>query len=183
MTVLAYIAFGYLVMRILVALTNVLGSSKLPRLKEALQDEPKISILVPARNEEKNIPRLIEGIRAQNYKKIELLIYDDLSTDNTAKHIQDFEKKDHRIQLLKGQQLPEGWTGKNHACYQLGNSATGEIFVFLDADVKVGNNLFSQVVSYMKKNTKGQFAVYFSKTRHPFFWRMDNRSSDELDPT
>jgi len=95
---------------------------------------PRVSVLVPARNEESNLPRLIRSFRAQNHPDAELILYDDLSEDNTWEVIQQFSSS--RIKGVEGEQLPPGWVGKVNGCYQLSIQASGEVFLFLDADTE-----------------------------------------------
>ena len=103
-----------------------------------LEDEvqtPKVSILVPARNEEAHMGRLIESVLGQTYSKFELIIYNDASEDNTQAIINSFA--DPRLVALQGGSLPNGWIGKVHALYQATRKATGELYLFLDADVEL----------------------------------------------
>jgi len=102
--------------------------------KESVSALPSISVLVPARNEEGNLPRLVRSFQAQNHPDAELIVYDDLSEDATWTIIQQFQS--NRISGIKGSELPQGWVGKVHACYQLSLSATGRVFLFLDADTE-----------------------------------------------
>lgn len=60
----------------------------------------------------------------------EILIYNDESTDQTFQVVQDFQKKDSRINLIQGSSLPKGWLGKNHACDELSKRAQGTTFFF-----------------------------------------------------
>jgi glycosyltransferase involved in cell wall biosynthesis len=133
----------------MVAIVNVVFPSKLPRSKFRFQFNQKISILVPARNEEQNLPRLLDSILSQDYENFEVLIYDDQSTDKTPEIVQEYSQNDGRIKLIHGIPLPEGWMGKNHACHRLGQEANGDFFFFMDADVHVGNGIFQQVADYM----------------------------------
>jgi len=95
---------------------------------------PSISILVPARNEEVNLVRLIPSILNQSYSSFELVVYDDRSSDNTKSVVESFT--DDRIKLINGAPLPNGWFGKNHALYQCAVSAENDLLLFLDADME-----------------------------------------------
>jgi glycosyltransferase involved in cell wall biosynthesis len=95
---------------------------------------PRVSVLVPARNEESNLPRLIRSFRAQNHPDAELILYDDQSEDSTWEIIQHYSST--RIKGMKGGPLPDGWVGKVNGCYQLSLQASGEVFLFLDADTE-----------------------------------------------
>ncbi len=97
---------------------------------------PFVSVLVPARNEERNILNLLNSISNQNYPNYELIILNDNSTDNTAKIVSEFIANNSHIniQLIIGRELPSGWIGKNWACFQLSESANGDILIYTDAD-------------------------------------------------
>jgi len=95
---------------------------------------PLISILVPARNEERNIEACVRSLLAVNYPKFELIVLDDNSTDRTYEILCKLREQDHRLQVLAGTALPEGWYGKPHACWQLAQAATGDFMLLTDAD-------------------------------------------------
>jgi chlorobactene glucosyltransferase len=100
-----------------------------------LPDEPPmISVLIPARNEEANIGTCLESLRDQDYPNYEILVLDDSSTDQTAQIVARFEAEDHRIRLIHGGPLPEGWAGKPYACHSLSQEARGSWLLFADAD-------------------------------------------------
>jgi chlorobactene glucosyltransferase len=95
----------------------------------------RVSILVPARNEERSIAGCVSSLLAQDYPDFELLVLDDGSTDGTAGIVRELMACPFpRHRLLSGAPLPEGWTGKNWACHQLSEAATGEWLLFTDAD-------------------------------------------------
>jgi chlorobactene glucosyltransferase len=95
---------------------------------------PLISVLIPARNEEKNIERCINSLRNQVYKNYEILVLDDNSTDGTPKILKRLAASDKRIRVFRGAPLPEDWFGKPFALHQLSRHARGEILLFTDAD-------------------------------------------------
>lgn len=93
-----------------------------------------VSVLIPARNEEKNIGRCLRSLSKQDYHNLEILVLDDNSSDGTSRIVGELSKKDTRIRLIRGRSLDRGWKGKSYACHQLSREATGEYFVFTDAD-------------------------------------------------
>jgi chlorobactene glucosyltransferase len=97
-------------------------------------DGPKVSILVPARNEEKNIERCLNSLRNQLYRNYEILVIDDNSTDATPAILKRIAAADDRVQVFTGAPLPEDWFGKPFALHQLSRHAKGEILLFTDAD-------------------------------------------------
>lgn len=95
---------------------------------------PRVSVLVPARNEEHNLPRLLASFSHQDHPDAEMLVYDDLSSDSTWDVIESCA--DDRVRGLRGGELPDGWVGKTNGCYQLSKHARGEVFLFIDADTE-----------------------------------------------
>ena len=95
---------------------------------------PKVSILIPARNEEANITNCLRSLLAQDYPDFELLVLDDQSTDRTLAILQQFGQRSPRLTVLAGKPLPAGWVGKNWACAQLAQAASGGLLFFTDAD-------------------------------------------------
>ncbi len=97
-------------------------------------NKPLVSILIPARNEEKNIERCLKSILNQDYRNTEIIVLDDNSIDKTAEIVKKLAEKDPRIKLVSGKPLPQGWLGKNFACFQLSGYARGDYLIFTDAD-------------------------------------------------
>jgi len=95
---------------------------------------PRVSVLVPARNEAENLPRLLHSFDMQNHPDAELIVYDDLSEDTTWYILEQHDNPN--VRALPGLPLPEGWVGKVHGCYQLSLAATGGTFLFIDADTE-----------------------------------------------
>lgn len=95
---------------------------------------PRVSLLVPARDEEANIGRCATSLLAQEYPDFEVLALDDHSTDRTPLILEELTHVDERLRVLRGRPVPDGWLGKNWACAQLAEQATGELLLFTDAD-------------------------------------------------
>lgn len=96
---------------------------------------PKVSVIIPARNEEKNLPLLLEDLLAQSIVPYEIICVDDDSSDATASIAKSFG-----VKVLSLYDKPEGWTGKTWACQNGADAAKGELLLFLDADVRLGRN-------------------------------------------
>jgi len=101
---------------------------------QILKNPPLISVLIPARNEADNISRCLKSLLKQEYTNLEIIVLNDNSKDETGKIVKEFVKKDSRVRLLEGKPLEDGWTGKNFASHQLSKLASGDYFVFTDAD-------------------------------------------------
>ena len=108
----------------------------------------KVSILIPMRNEEINVVGCLDSIINQKgLTNFEIIVLNDHSTDSTASKLTAYPQ----IKLIEGSPLPDGWLGKLWACHQLSQVATGETFVFLDADVRLTENAVASAVTKMGK--------------------------------
>jgi glycosyltransferase involved in cell wall biosynthesis len=96
-----------------------------------------VSVLIPARNEERAIAASLESLLASRGVAIEIIVLDDASTDRTAEIVLGFAARDSRVRLVSAPSLPGGWNGKQHACYVLAGMASSSILCFLDADVRL----------------------------------------------
>ncbi|MGH7598348.1 MAG: glycosyltransferase, partial [bacterium] len=126
----------------------------------ALHSTPRVSVLVPARNEENNIGACLDGLIQQDYSALEILVLNDDSTDKTAEIVQVFAVQDLRVKLFEGEPLPAGWLGKNWACHQLGEKATGEILIFTDADTRIAPQAVTHTVSWMQQLRLGMLSAF-----------------------
>jgi hypothetical protein len=107
-----------------------------------------VSVLIPARDEAAGIADAIASALASNEVVVEVVVLDDNSTDRTAEIVREIAQKDDRVKLISGQSLPQGWNGKQFACYQLAKQASYERLVFIDADVRLQPNALADLVAY-----------------------------------
>ncbi len=117
--------------QVLIAVTNALLIKRLSAFPAAA-GRPKVSVLLPVRNEADRVRACVSSLLAQDYGDFELLVLDDGSTDETAVALARLAHP--RLRLLSGKPLPPGWVGKSWACQQLADAATGELLLFTDAD-------------------------------------------------
>lgn len=135
----------------LITLVNVLTGphlSRAPILSKPYKE--KISVLIPARNEEKNISTCIDSLLRLDPLPDEILILDDQSTDLTASIVRQYAEKYPKIRLISGRPLPDNWLGKNWACHQLAEESTGEILIFTDADNTYHSRVIEKTMGWMK---------------------------------
>jgi glycosyltransferase involved in cell wall biosynthesis len=95
---------------------------------------PKVSIIVPAKDEAANIENCLNSLLAQDYPDYEVLVVDDRSEDDTAAIAERVAARNPRVRVIRVRALPEGWTGKTHALHVAERSARGEWLLFIDAD-------------------------------------------------
>ncbi|GHJ48813.1 hypothetical protein Cs7R123_61550 [Catellatospora sp. TT07R-123] len=117
---------------------------------------PRTSLLVPARDEARRLPYTIPGLLAQPAE--EILILDDGSTDGTAAIVRGFA--DPRLRLITGTPRPDGWIGKNWACHQLAQAATGDLLVYADADVTLRPGALDAVWAQLRRQRADVFSVF-----------------------
>jgi glycosyltransferase involved in cell wall biosynthesis len=158
MIYLAYLIFGFMILRLIVAFINFIFD---PRLKPAtIKEKPFVSVLIPARNEEQNIGFLLDDLCRQEYKNLEIIVFNDDSTDNTKDIIEKFESEYPFIKTIESHHLPKNWLGKNYGCYTLSQYAKGSYFLFLDADVRVQNALIESTVAHLLKYQLGLLSIF-----------------------
>jgi len=114
---------------------------------------PLLSVLVPARNEEASIATCLEALLAQDYPNFEIIVLDDRSTDGTAATT--LARRDRRVRLVRGAELPDGWTGKNWACTQLAREARGDVLCFVDADTNLQPETLSRASCELQEGDLG----------------------------
>lgn len=105
------------------------------RTDAAVAEADTVSILIPARDEESNIAACLDAAVAQGEVVCEILVYDDHSTDATARVVEEYAWR--RVRRLSPKPLPAGWCGKTFACAQLAAEARGRWFLFIDADARL----------------------------------------------
>lgn len=118
---------------LLIALSNLLALRRLKRYPVPMRF-PRVSVLIPVRNEQAVIGDCLRSLLAQDYSDFEILVLDDGSVDGTAELLAELDHAHDRLRVLTGRPLPEGWLGKHWACQQLAEAASGELLLFTDAD-------------------------------------------------
>ncbi len=109
-------------------------------------DLPSVSVLIPARNEERNIQKCVESLLSQDYKNFEVIVLNDNSEDSTLEILKEIKSKYSNLRVINGKPLETGWTGKNYACHQLYQESKNEYLLFTDADtVHYENSILNSV--------------------------------------
>lgn len=113
---------------------------------------PSLSVIIPARNEEKSIKQAISQLIDQDYPNLEVIVVNDRSTDNTGVILEELKIKYPELKVITITDVPPYWLGKNHAVYQGVKQATGEWLLFTDADVLFSPGSLKSTVSYSLEN-------------------------------
>lgn len=127
---MVYLYLVILVLSITSSWAMLWQAPKLTVVKEKQQQKKRLSILIPARNEEKNLPILLASLQKQSYKPLEILVIDDYSEDKTAQ-----VARAYGADVIQVNKNTQEWFGKSAACWYGAQAAAGEYFLFLDADI------------------------------------------------
>lgn len=124
---------------VMVVLLNALSIPRLGKFApidpESPAEIPPVDVLIPARNEAERLPKTLDHLSPQLSASITLKVLDDSSTDGTLAIIRAYQQSNPHIQLVESSPLPDGWTGKNWACWQLAAASDASRIIFTDADV------------------------------------------------
>lgn len=121
------------------------------KVKLATHEQPYVSIIISARNEESTIGNTLQLLVEQCYKNYEVIIINDRSTDNTQDIIFQFSEQYNCFKSYTVKHLPSGWLGKNFSMYTGAKLAKAEWILFMDADVQFKPELLSRSFAYIKK--------------------------------
>jgi glycosyltransferase involved in cell wall biosynthesis len=123
-----------------------------PRLESfsrSASHSPKVSVILPARNEEQYIARCLDTLLRQDYPDFQIIAINDSSTDRTGKIMQEYSERDARVIYISAPPKPDGWAGKNWACYQGYLRSEGHVLMFTDADTEHAPNTMSLAIHHM----------------------------------
>jgi chlorobactene glucosyltransferase len=129
---------------------------------------PRVSVLIPARNEAGQIGACLQSLLVQDYPNMEMLVLDDDSEDDTALIVHQMAMEDPagRLHLLHGAPLPPGWLGKCHACAQLAAVADGDYLLFTDADTVHGRDSIASALAAAERRHVGLVSVLPRQRAH-----------------
>jgi chlorobactene glucosyltransferase len=136
----------FLSVSLVTAICNALSIRRFDQFPRAASF-PLISVLVPARNEIRNIEACAASLLSQDYPDFEVIVLDDHSSDGTLTALRRLALTNSRLRVVEGKPLPDGWLGKHWACHQLSQAASGELFLFTDADTRHAPNMLRDSIS------------------------------------
>jgi len=123
----------FIIILLVIAYINMRSLRKLSDYTK-ISAYPRISVLIPARNEDQNIGLCVRSLLEQDYRNFQVIVLNDNSTDRTSEILEAIRRKDKRLQIIQGKPLPPDWLGKHWACHQLYQAADGEYLMFTDSD-------------------------------------------------
>lgn len=135
----------------LAALHSVWNLRQLRVLPGASHTPGRVSVLIPARDEAADVGRCLLAVRRQQQvPSMEIVVFDDRSSDGTASVVQHHLEADARIRLIIADgEPPAGWLGKTWACHRLAEAAKGEVLVFVDADVRLAPDALARTIALL----------------------------------
>jgi chlorobactene glucosyltransferase len=162
------VVLGAIAVMSVIALVNVLTVRSLTP-SEHPWDRPLVSVLIPARNEERSIGIALSTLAEQDYGNFEVVILDDNSDDATFAIASQWVTRDRRFRIIKGSPLPEGWVGKSFACHQLFREARGRLLLFVDADTVHARHSLSAGVAELQRSG-ADLLTAIPRQRTETFW-------------
>ena len=150
---LFYLALVTALLWLAFAIVMFLGNRRIRFLKDvqplASSDVPKVSVIIPACNEERNIEEALQSILHQDYANLEILVINDRSIDSTGERLNRLALSYPQLRVFHLTELPLGWLGKNHALHYGAQQASGEILLFTDADIVMQPSVIRRAVHYL----------------------------------
>ncbi len=135
-------------------------------------DAPRVSVVIPARNEAHNIERCVRSALATEYPRLEVVAVDDHSTDGTGAILARISDGDARLRVVTPEPLPADWFGKQWACTAGANASTGDVIAFFDADTVHAPDLIPRAVNAMRSRDADLLTVAGMQELGSFWERL-----------
>lgn len=176
MTALFLLAAATLIVTILAAVDLFVGNRSVRALREVSAvpagDIPRVSIVVAARNEQRNIHEALQSLLDLDYPDYELIVVNDRSEDATGRILEDMVVLHPRLKIIHIDVLPPGWLGKNHALWVGSQRATGQLLLFTDADIVMEPTVVTRAVHFLGQNKLDHLAATPSMRMPTVFLEM-----------
>lgn len=155
------------------ALLRALNSRSLGETSDTVDDSaPFVSVVIPARNERRNIERCVRSVLATRYPNVEVIVVDDHSTDGTGELARAVAAGDARLRVLEAPPLEPGWFGKQWACAAGAHVARGTLLLFTDADTRHAPDLLPRAVNALRERSADLLTVAGRQEMHSFWERV-----------
>lgn len=158
LTIAGWVGLGLVVLIWLGNLTRVLRARKDQRYRLTVERYPearpsgRVSVIIPARNEEANIEACVRAVAGQDHRDLEIIAIDDRSEDATGELLAALAAEEPRLTVVAGDGPPPGWTGKVAACWRGQAVASGETLLFVDADVRLAPETLRLALAYLEES-------------------------------
>ncbi|MBT1071098.1 glycosyltransferase [Pelotalea chapellei] len=163
MTILFWLAVTTLILTILAAFDLFIGNRSVRALRDVSATPPadplRVSIIVAARNEQRNIREALQSLLDIDYPDYELIVVNDRSEDATGRILNNMSSTSPHLKVIHVDALPSGWLGKNHAQWVGGMRATGELLLFTDADIVMEPTVITRAVNFVEQNNLDHLAA------------------------
>lgn len=157
----------------IVAFVRGLNSRSLDDLPaEAPPGSPLVSVIIPARNERRNIERCVRSVLATTYPSLEVIVVDDRSDDGTGDIARAIARGDDRLRVVEAPELPAGWFGKQWACATGVRHSRGGLLLFTDADTRHAPDLLPRAVNALRARHIDLLTVAGRQEMHSFWERV-----------
>ncbi|HUQ48820.1 MAG TPA: glycosyltransferase, partial [Gemmatimonadaceae bacterium] len=126
---------------------------------DAPSNPPLVGVVIPARDEARNIERCVRSVLTTTYPNLEVIVVDDHSTDGTGELAHAIAATDARVRVIANPDLPDGWFGKQWACQNGAAASRGEIICFADADTAQSSDLITRSVNAIQRRGADLFSI------------------------
>lgn len=153
---------------------TILNVFLVPRLKteEGAAAGPLVSVVIPARDEERSIEQTVRAMLAQTYDDLEVVVVNDRSTDRTGEILAAVAREDSRLTVVTGEEPPAGWLGKPWACHQGSQAARGELLLIVDADIHYTPPAVASIVAEMSRRPDMAMIAALPRFELRGFWEQ-----------
>ncbi|WP_163338550.1 glycosyltransferase family 2 protein [Desulfopila sp. IMCC35008] len=170
--ILLLTALLFFIIHLYVFIDIIAGLSRMGLLREKKRsagEQPKVTVIVPACNEEKTIGPALQSLLSQDYSNLEIAVVDDRSDDTTGEVVATMQPHSrHPLRLLRIDHLPEDWLGKPHALQKAAEQSEADIFLFTDADIMMERSSISRAVAAMIEDNIDHLSVTFQPLGNNF---------------
>jgi chlorobactene glucosyltransferase len=139
---------------------------------EAPDPAPRVSVIIPARNEARNIEHCVRSVLGTRYPSVDVIVVNDHSTDATAGIARSIAAQDSRLSVIDAPDLPDGWFGKQWACATGARAARGDLLLFTDADTRHAPDLLTRAVNALRAREAALLSIAGHQEMHTFWERV-----------
>ena len=164
----ASVGMGALVLFLILPI-NLAVTPRLSRARRRCAPGPRVSVVIPARDEQSSIERAVRSHLAADYTDFEVVVVNDRSTDRTGEILAALAREDPRLRVVAGSDPPAGWLGKPHALHLGAAAATGELLLFTDADVRYDPRALNEAVALIEER-RLDFVALLPRMEMVGFW-------------